>query len=74
MWCLIYIAIAGTAPPIDCSILYEEQCKRIALTVNDANWREDVSTISYLVQCVSAQAHSRYLIAQQVEKAKEYSR
>ncbi len=68
MWCLLYIAIAGIAPPTDCSIVYESSCQTRAEIVNAAEWQENVSEISYLAVCVSATTKARYYRTRLVDK------
>jgi len=78
MWCLIYIAIAGAAPPTDCSHIYEEQCLFLATTVNNLNWREDMEEIPYLAQCISTQEKAKYLEVKlrtkMIERAEAWSK
>lgn len=70
MWCLIYIAIAGAAPPTDCSIIRETECLTRAAIVNAAEWQENVSEISHLALCVSATRKALYRHAKLVEKVR----
>jgi hypothetical protein len=71
MWCLIYIAIASSAPPTDCSLLSEIICQTRAARANNLNWREDIEKIPYLVQCVSSLERAKYFQARLVEKVME---
>lgn len=71
MWCILYIAIAGAAPPTDCSIISEEMCRISAAIVNDAEWQENESEISHLALCVSANKRALYLQARLVERVSQ---
>ena len=68
MWCILYIAIAGAAPPTDCSIISEEVCRIRAAIVNAAEWQENVSTISHLAVCVSTTTKARYYRTRLLDK------
>jgi len=69
MWCLIYIAIAGSAPPIDCSMTSQEVCLMRAGVINAAEWRENMSQISHLAMCISEDQRAKYLRVKMIEKA-----
>ena len=71
MWCLIYIAIAGSAPPTDCSIVYEEQCKMLAAAINIVEWRDNISNISHLAMCIPANERARYHRTKMIQRAIE---
>jgi hypothetical protein len=71
MWCIIYVAIASSAPPTDCSLLSETICRIKVGQINEKNWKEDTDTIPYLAQCVPLHERVRYFQARLVEKVKE---
>ncbi len=60
MWCLVFIALAGTAPPTDCSIVYEEECKMLAAAINIIEWQDNTSNISHLAMCIQASEKAKY--------------
>jgi hypothetical protein len=72
MWCLMYIAVAGSAPQTDCSLPTLDECLVRTIVINQNNWREDMATIPYLSLCVSLQERERYLQSQLIERAKAH--
>lgn len=68
MWCVVYIAMAGAAPPAVCNIGLEDVCLERAAAENNINWKPDQDKIRYLAKCVS---HKERQQIQQTEQLKK---
>lgn len=68
MWCILYIAIAGTAPPTDCSISRRSTCLLMAQQVNDTQWSDNLEEIRYLSLCILSSDRAKYRQANLVSK------
>ena len=68
MWCILYIAIAGTAPPTDCSITREDTCLMMAELSNNLQWSDNLEEIRYLSLCILSSERAKYRQANLVSK------